>query len=279
MPDVLEKHGQSLLQHGSLNDRVYLMKYAEQDHPELLDVVDDLCAEHGYGKVFAKTRSFARSELENRGYRLEARIPGFYNGREDALFWGRYLDENRARDVRAAETRQVLEAARSKAATALAPKDPNGMILRPATPADADGIASVYTEIFETYPFPIHDPAYLREVMGQNFVFFVAEENGSVVAVASCEMDESGGNVEMTDFASRHSIQGRGVASALLARMEQAMAERGLATAYTIARAYSYGMNITFAKLGYTFSGTLINNTNIGGAIESMNVWYKRLGG
>jgi hypothetical protein len=36
-------------------------------------------------------------------------------------------------------------------------------------------------------------------------------------------------------------------------------------------------MNITFAKLGYRYGGRLINNTNISGSIESMNVWYKSL--
>jgi hypothetical protein len=45
---------------------------------------------------------------------------------------------------------------------------------------------------------------------------------------------------------------------------------------FTIARARSTGMNVTFAKNGYSFAGTLINNTNISGRIESMNVWYKR---
>ena len=38
------------------------------------------------------------------------------------------------------------------------------------------------------------------------------------------------------------------------------------------------GMNITFAKHGYHYAGTLNNNTNICGRIESMNVWYKSLG-
>ncbi|MDD4047577.1 MAG: putative beta-lysine N-acetyltransferase, partial [Clostridia bacterium] len=39
----------------------------------------------------------------------------------------------------------------------------------------------------------------------------------------------------------------------------------------------SYGMNISFAKHRYQYCGTLINNTNISGSIESMNVWYKAL--
>ena len=36
-------------------------------------------------------------------------------------------------------------------------------------------------------------------------------------------------------------------------------------------------MNITFAKLGYDFGGTLTRNTQISGDLESMNVWYKPL--
>ncbi len=55
------------------------------------------------------------------------------------------------------------------------------------------------------------------------------------------------------------------------------MKKRGIKTSYSIARAVSYGMNITFAKHGYIYSGTLVNNTNIAGSIESMNVWHKIL--
>jgi beta-lysine N6-acetyltransferase len=36
-------------------------------------------------------------------------------------------------------------------------------------------------------------------------------------------------------------------------------------------------MNKTFLKFDYCYSGTLINNTNIAGSIESMNVYYKHL--
>jgi len=53
--------------------------------------------------------------------------------------------------------------------------------------------------------------------------------------------------------------------------------ERGIQTAFTIARAISEGMNITFSKAGYTYGGRLKNNTDISGTIESMNVWYKAL--
>jgi hypothetical protein len=59
--------------------------------------------------------------------------------------------------------------------------------------------------------------------------------------------------------------------------LEAAVEKLGIKTAYTIARAYSPGMNITFARSGYIYSGTLTHNTQISGKLESMNVWYKAL--
>jgi putative beta-lysine N-acetyltransferase len=81
----------------------------------------------------------------------------------------------------------------------------------------------------------------------------------------------------MTDFATHPDWLGHGLAVQLLDVMEDHMTERGICTAYTIARAISPGMNITFAKLGYQFGGCLVNNTNISGRIESMNIWHKPL--
>jgi len=55
------------------------------------------------------------------------------------------------------------------------------------------------------------------------------------------------------------------------------MSELGIKTVYTIARLNSIPMNVTFLKRGYKYGGTLINNTNISGKIESMNVLYNYL--
>ena len=63
----------------------------------------------------------------------------------------------------------------------------------------------------------------------------------------------------------------------LLDHMERAVRRKGIVCAYTIARALSYPINLTFSRSGYTFGGLLTNNTNISGQIESMTVWYKTL--
>jgi putative beta-lysine N-acetyltransferase len=142
---------------------------------------------------------------------------------------------------------------------------------------DASLMAELYRQVFATYPFPIHDETYLRQTMETNVIYFGIWEEDGLIALASAEIDRSGKNAEMTDFATRPDCRGRGLANYLLAQAEAAAEKLGIKTAYTIARAYSAGMNITFARNGYTFSGTLTHNTQISGKLESMNVWYKAL--
>jgi putative beta-lysine N-acetyltransferase len=81
----------------------------------------------------------------------------------------------------------------------------------------------------------------------------------------------------MTDFATLSGHRRQGLAGCLLKAMDAEMIQQGLKTAYSIARSLSAAMNITFAKNGYRYGGTLGNNTNIAGRIESMNIWYKHL--
>jgi putative beta-lysine N-acetyltransferase len=138
-------------------------------------------------------------------------------------------------------------------------------------------MAAVYARVFESYPFPIHDPAYLLETMDNDVRYQGVFQDDRLIALASAEIDVRGGNAEMTDFATLPDARGQGLAGLLLCGLESMLAEAGIATAYTIARATSFGMNITFAKNGYEYAGTLVNNTHIAGGLESMNVWYKRL--
>ena len=111
--------------------------------------------------------------------------------------------------------------------------------------------------------------------MDDDVVYFGVWHDASLAALSSCEIHSGESNAEMTDFAALPHHRGQNLALHLLGRMEEELAWRRIGVAYTIARANSFGMNITFAKAGYAFAGTLTNNTNISGQIESMNVWYK----
>jgi putative beta-lysine N-acetyltransferase len=150
-------------------------------------------------------------------------------------------------------------------------------MLKKMTKKDALIMAKLYESVFETYPFPIHDAQYLKKTMEENIHYYGIFHGDKLVALSSSETDPDYENSEMTDFATIPSYRGKSLALLLLLEMEDSMKNLGFKTLYTIARAKSYGMNATFAKAGYSFGGTLINNTNISGDIESMNVWYKNL--
>ncbi|MDT8342319.1 MAG: GNAT family N-acetyltransferase, partial [Longimicrobiales bacterium] len=134
--------------------------------------------------------------------------------------------------------------------------------------------------VFRHYPFPIQDAAHLARERAHGTRFFAAwTEGGQLAAAAAMEPGGARDVVEMTDFATLPEHRGARLAGRLLAAMEQAGAAVGVRLAYTIARARSFGMNITFGRGGYRFAGTLVNNTRIADGIESMNVWYRSLSG
>lgn len=275
--DRIETFGGSTLQHGPSNDRVYLMKLDMDDFPQVLEHIDALAARHGYSKAFAKVPVGVRSGFEKGGYRVEATIPGLYNGSTDGLFMARYYHAERLIDHAADRVQQVLEKAREKAGSVPAPSCGADLECRLATESDCGQMADLYRAVFPSYPFPIDDPAYLARTMAENVIYAGIWEEGRLLALASAEIDRAGENAEMTDFATDPELRGRGLANQLLGTLEALMAEAGIKTCYTIARATSFGMNIVFSRHGYRFGGTLIKNTQISGGLESMNVWHKRL--
>jgi len=274
--DRIETLGHSRIQHGKLNDRIYLMKLAREDLPTLPERLADLAGAEGYSKIFAKVPAWAEARFRELGYRVEARVPGFFRSETDAVFLGLFLDPARARASDAEQIEAALhEALRREPQPATFPDE---LSCRPCLPADAPAMAGLYRQVFETYPFPIHDPAYLRRTMETHILYFGVWTGGELVGLSSCETDGDARAVEMTDFAVRPQWRGKNLSVALLDVMEREMRRRGFVTAYTIARSVSFGMNIAFARAGYAFGGTLVNNTNICGRFESMNVWHKRIG-
>jgi beta-lysine N6-acetyltransferase len=269
----------SLVQHGPYNDRIYLMKLGASDPAKVAARLIAKAAELGYSKVFAKIPDGAEQAFLHSGFRVEARIPRFYHGRTGAVFMGFYLAEQRAQEKDRAELDELLTACAKKHPAARAADLPEGFSLRRCTKEDAVEMSEIYSIVFRTYPFPIDDPYYLTRTMETHVHYFGVEVFGKLISLSSAETDEEAENVEMTDFATLPAWRGHGLAAHLLRAMEEAMRVRNIKTAYTISRSASPGMNLTFSRSGYLYGGRVINNTNISGQIESMNVWYKHLSG
>jgi putative beta-lysine N-acetyltransferase len=274
-PDTIERLGRSVVQHGKHNDRVYLMRADRADLPGLVETIDRLAIDNNYSKVFAKIRASMLEPFRKAGYRVEATVPGLFTGQEDGLFLGRYFSPERAVERHPEEIASVLKTCNSSHRPL--PSLPPGIRLFPLDGRHVAVLADLYGHVFASYPFPIDDAEHLRASMVQNVIYYGALEGERLVAASAAEMDPSARNAEMSDFATHPDARGRGFAGNLLRRMESDMRQVRIRTLYTIARATSTGMNVTFARCGYTHAGTLTSNTQIAGQFESMNVWYRRL--
>jgi len=275
--DTVVHRGKSVIQHGHLNNRVYIMRLDPGEVHDVVRFADDLCQREGYTKVFAKVPASCAAAFADAGYSAEATVPCFYHGREAAVFMAKYTDPARKEALNTAKTAGILAAAVDHTRGRVPQHLPDGFSLMQADTRDAEEIADLYGTVFATYPFPIRDPAYLRESMQEHIRYFIIRKSHLLAAAASCEIDSGNLVVEVTDFATAPPFRGKGFARFLLAAMETDLKKEGILTAYTIARAASLPINMTFAGAGYQFGGLLPNNTNICGSVESMNVWYRRI--
>ena len=275
--DIVLHLGNSIVQHGHFNNRVYVMTLAPEDIPEIIRFADEITLKEGYSKIFVKVPESSAELFIRAGYIIEATVPLFYNGKDTGMFMAKYSDPGRKEVIDAPILADVLSGALNHAEKKKTHMLPDGFTRRQAILEDAEDIASLFRSVFATYPFPISNSDYVRQSMNGHVRYFVIKNTDLLAAVASCEVDVKNRTVEMTDFATDPLFRGSGFAGILLNMMEDEMRKEGMVMAYTIARAISLPMNSTFASAGYLFGGMLPNNTNISGSMESMNVWYKKL--
>ncbi len=277
MSDTINTIGRSIIQHGPVNDRVYLMKLHPDDATDFVEYLDRLASSRGYSKVFAKVPRWNMVRFVAAGYELEASIPDFFPDGAAACFMGKYFTTTRRVEPQPQLVKEILVVSKAQEPVCCPVSLPEGFTARIAREGDTAGMAEVYRKVFASYPFPIHDAGFLRAAMLGGTIFFGIWHGDKIVALSSAEIDCSSGSAEMTDFATLPEYRGHGFALYLLQQLEEAVQSREIRSLFTIARAYSFGMNITFARNGYRFGGTLTNNTNISGSLESMNVWHKTL--
>lgn len=273
--DKVEHYKNAVIQHGNYNNRLYILKFPDEGDQTLIAELTQLAMANAYTKVLGKIPKSKLIVFLKAGFKVETSIPLFYNGEEDCCFVSRFIDLKRA--VYDPKPLHHFIAVQKHYRMQPLPKVPEGFTIRELGAADAGAMAAIYRQVFETYPFPVYDPGYLAATMARDVVYFGAFRDGKLLALSSSEMDIARQNAEMTDFATLPEARGFGLSKVLLNAMEEKMKDYQMKTLYTIARLYSMPMNKTFMGAGYQYAGTLINNTNIAGGIESMNIFYKYL--
>ena len=271
--DKIEKFDDTLIHHGKFSNRLYILKFSESGKTKQVRELLSFAVENQYSKVVGKIPKTKLSLFLRNGFKQEATVPKFYNGKTACCFVSKFIDIQRAvfdagslkafKNVLANYEQKSYESINSK------------FELRSLHADDVGLMVSVFNQVFETYPFPIHSADYVKHTMENDVCYYGIFEADTLLAISSAEVDRHSENAEMTDFAVLPEARGKGLSKLLLAYMEEQMHVAGIKTLYTIARLESLAMNKTFLGAGYSYAGTLINNTNISGGIESMNVLYK----
>lgn len=268
--------GNSSVQMGSFNDRIYLMTLSPEDGPEIVDELINMAASDDLSKIFAKIPESQAVPFLSRGFEKEALVPNLFPD-ADGVFMGFYRYPWRKAQDNCEKLDRVLSVAESKKGKGNVTDLPSRLHSARLGPEDAPALAHLYGRTFETYPFPITDPEFIRKEMGEGVRFRGVFEGDVLVGAASAEISADDHSAEMTDFAVNPDYCKQGIAGALLRALEKDCAGSGIKCFFTIARACSFGINSLFSKGNYEYSGRLINNTNICGSLESMNVWCKAL--
>lgn len=260
------------------NDRIRVIKYRGEDITGLTRRLDYLAEKNSFGKVFLKARSDEREKFLPHGYVLEGIFKHYFNG-EHAYCLSKFYSQERRLSYRFEEATAIMEDVSRIEPDSIADYPvAEGFALREATSEDIPALCKLYKSVFKTYPIPLNDPTYLELLLASDYYFIVAtDKDGRIVSCASADMSTEYGNAEITDCASLPEMRGKGLMAAIINALELEMKKRDISCLYSLARALSPGMNTVFRKHGYTFTGRLVNNCNIFGKFEDMNLWVKKV--
>ncbi|MGE7183936.1 putative beta-lysine N-acetyltransferase [Peribacillus sp. NPDC006672] len=235
-----------------------------------------IAKEQGFTKVILKARNEDLSVALGQGFMLEGILSRYFKG-NDAYSMAFYLtDERRTSDFWVKEDKIIQDVSGISRLVEMQ-QIPENYILRFAAEEDAQELANLYGEIFETYPTPMNDERYIKKVMEEGTIFSVIEYEGSIVSAASAEVNEMYHNAELTDCATIPHHRKHGFMKVLLSELEQELIRKNIYCSYSLARSLSMGMNAVFHQLGYEYGGRLTKNCNIWDKYEDMNIWGKDL--
>lgn len=241
-----------------------------------LALLSESRATPGFSKLIVYSFPGEESTWRDLGLTHEGCIVGFFPGSTDAHLWVCYLHPGRGRNDLGAKHDEIVALARSKQPRE--PSLPAGYTCEVAGEADAPVVAELLDETFRDYPSPLDLQRVTSLIQsGASHFRLVRDASGHLLAVASAEIDRRNGNAELTDCASRPEARGQGLMAYLLAALERDMVEKmNLTDLYTLARADEVGINCAFARVGYTYTGRLINNCRMPNGWESVNIWCKQ---
>lgn len=255
------------------SSRARLLEY-QGDPEKLIYEMLRICLEHNFGKLICYTFPRDRDVFLRHDFSLEGKLSGFFKG-ESADCFSYFLNHRRTQSSLLPKEDEIIAYCAKYKLKRERPDSTEH--LRTAQKEDAEKIASLFQEVFPLYPSPMDRPNYVRHLMEQDVLFKMIEIDGAPVSVAAADMNPKFLHAEITDCATLEPFRGNGYLSKLIFSLEKDLKSMGYLTAFSLARARSYGINIVLSSHGYKYSGRNINNCRIMNGFEDMNIWVKQL--
>ncbi len=258
------------------NQRIRILDYTGPNYSEMILSIRRLAEANAFDKIICYAKTNDWQQFLQHGYVLEAVLKYYFAG-EDAYVVSKFRSQARVTSGSLLEEILLIEDIMSRPFETTSRSLPEGYDLRLARPDDIPHLTKLYRTIFESYPSPLMHEDYMRTVFEKESVFAVITREDTIIAAASAELRPKKLTAELTDCATVKSERGKGLMSLILSFLENELRSRDYRSAYTLARSRSFGMNQVFYGLEYEFLGRLVNNCDIYGAYEDMNLWVKKL--
>ena len=267
---------QAQLHLSPLNRRIVIKSYQGQNIDQLISQLLAKAEKNNFTKIWVKAYRSDKDKFQQLGFEKEAIIKDYYPN-DDAVSMAYYLNKERKEMIDRSKEERIINKLIKEGTIDNNDDLPADYKFKIAAKDDLNNLAELYDKVFESYPYPINEVDYLQQMWAENVIYALIYDGNDLVAAASAETVPEERNAEMTDFATLPDYRGQGLASYLLYELEQLLRKKDYNCLYTIARAKVEGVNKIFSRAGYEYTGRLIQNCNIAGGLEDMNLWCKTI--
>lgn len=257
------------------NKRVVIIELNNISVQNIKRIIHFSSKEH-FGKIICKCDYISFETFIEAGFILEGKIKGYFKG-EDGFYMSYFISSDRKICSSFSQKELLVKECLEVKDTFIYTGSRSIYAIRDAVENDIQEMIRLFSTVFSTYPSPVYDEEYLRKTMQEKVLYKIAIHDGKIVGVASADMDKENLNAEITDCATYPDYRGRGILSDIFYALELELKNRGFITLYSLSRAINPGINIVLSKHNYEFTGRLINNCNICGTFEDMNIWVKNI--
>lgn len=228
------------------------------------------------GKIICNCTTESSEIFSDAGFKLEGKIDGFFKG-EDAFCMSYFITSAREVCSNFIEKNSLVKKCLDVKNTFTTGHSNLHYNIRNANKNDIKEMIKLFSTVFSTYPSPIYDEEFLRETMNKKVLYKVAIYDGKIISIASADMDIENLNAEITDCATYPAYGGNGILSSIIHSLECDLKAKGFMTLYSLSRAINPSINYVLSKHNYAFTGRMVNNCNICGTFEDMNIWVKNI--